>query len=54
MRIGYIIQKSFNQADGTTIEYLSGSMQILGIANMLEFVLARYPKTPVRMGTVQV
>ena len=40
MRIGYIIQKSFNQADGTTIEYLSGSMQILGIANMLEFVLS--------------
>ncbi|MBR2159240.1 MAG: DUF736 family protein [Campylobacter sp.] len=40
MRIGYIIQKSFNQADGTTIEYLSGSMQILGIANMLEFALS--------------
>lgn len=40
MRIGYIIQKSFNQADGTTIEYLSGSMQILGIANMLEFTLS--------------
>lgn len=41
MRIGYISQKSFNQADGTTIEYLSGSMQILGVANMLEFTLSK-------------
>lgn len=40
MRIGYIRQKSFTQTDGTTIEYLSGSMQILGVANMLEFTLS--------------
>ena len=36
MKIGYITQKSFLK-DGETINYLSGSMQILGIANMLEF-----------------
>lgn len=39
MRIGYIIQKSFNQAD-EIVKYLGGSMQILGVANMLEFVLS--------------
>lgn len=36
MKIGYITQKTFTK-DGETITYLSGSMQILGIANMLEF-----------------
>lgn len=36
MKIGYITQKSFLK-DGETITYLSGSMQVLGIANMLEF-----------------
>ena len=36
MKIGYITQKSFLK-DSETINYLSGSMQILGIANMLEF-----------------
>lgn len=38
MKIGYITQKSFLK-DGETINYLSGSMQILGIANMLEFTI---------------
>ena len=38
MKIGYITQKSFLK-DGETITYLSGSMQILGIANMLEFTI---------------
>lgn len=39
MRIGYISQKSFTQAD-EMVKYLGGSMQILGVANMLEFVLS--------------
>ena len=38
MKIGYITQKSFTK-DSETINYLSGSMQILGIANMLEFTI---------------
>ncbi|WP_096030220.1 DUF736 family protein [Campylobacter lanienae] len=38
MKIGYITQKSFTK-DSETITYLSGSMQILGIANMLEFTI---------------
>lgn len=39
MKIGYITQKSFNQAD-EIVRYLGGSMQILGVANMLEFTLS--------------
>ncbi|WP_096021577.1 DUF736 family protein [Campylobacter lanienae] len=38
MKIGYITQKSFLK-DSETITYLSGSMQVLGIANMLEFTI---------------
>ena len=38
MKIGYITQKSFTK-DSETITYLSGSMQVLGIANMLEFTI---------------
>ena len=40
MRIGYITQKSFTQAD-EMIKYLGGSMQILGIPNMIEFTLSK-------------
>lgn len=39
MKIGYITQKSFLK-DSETITYLSGSMQVLGIANMLEFTIS--------------
>ncbi|WP_086290392.1 DUF736 family protein [Campylobacter devanensis] len=38
MKIGYITQKSFTQAD-EIVKYLCGSMQILGVANMLEFTI---------------
>ena len=39
MKIGYITQKSFTQAD-EIVKYLCGSMQILGVANMLEFTIS--------------